>query len=478
MKKQIIYFFLFLFLLADLGYSFVQHLSQPLDGDMAWNIVPSNDVKQVLASPLGIGAIVKHQSYPNPNRFFCHYAIKTYFDIVPLFLQKFVQPIDSVYLSCALVKIILQLSLIMLLATAVTGTFNVCKHDFLFTAVLVTPFFQTEGYQSYMGIIDRSPTYTFFYALPLAFLLLYFLPFFRIYYHQKKPAVRFLIYSLWIPFALVICLSGPLNPGIVLTSSLLLFLRIIIRNYMRSNIPGFYKRIGNSIITIPKNYWFYLLPVCIFSVYSLFLGRFNANNINIPLSELYSRLPEGIYNLLTKKLGFPVLLFVLGFNAFIISRKFKTTEGKKIVNLFTWIGVFALLYILLLPLGGYRENRPNVLRYDTFMPVTLSLIFMFGLSSLFLIRNLTRKQKYWYLPVICGILLLFTINDEPHFDKNNCEKKALKEISESTTDIVPLKGDCNVLSWGKTKRPEYSQLNIQLLTLWKITNGKKRYYNE
>lgn len=478
MKKQIIYSILLLILLADLGYSFAQHYSQPLDGDMAWNIVPAEDVKPILESPLGIGVLLKDQSYPNPNRFFCHYAMKEYFEVIPLFLQKFVKPIDSVYLSCALVKTLIQLILIILLAMAITGTINLFKIDFLIAAILIAPLFQTEGYQSYMGIIDRSPTYTFFYALPITLLLLYFSPFILLYYHKKKPTLQLLIYLLWIPIAIVICLSGPLNPGVVLIFSLLLFLGNINKNYIQSNQPDIFKRILISIYRIPKNYWFYLLPICMFSLYSLYIGRYNSNNINIPLSELYSRLPAGIYYPLTKKLGFPVLFLVIALNHFIISRNYKTVEGEKILNIFKWIGIFALLYILLLPLGGYRDYRPNVIRYDTIMPITISLIYIFGISTLFLFKNLTDNQKKWYLPIILGVLLLFIINDEPQFDKNKYERIALKEISESECNIVRLQGDCDVLSWQKTLKPEDSQLNARLLIIWKVTKEKRLFYNE
>lgn len=95
-------------LLADIGYSFLQHLAQPLDGDMAWNIVPANDVKPIFKSPFGLEAILKNKTYPNPNRFFCHWIFREYFLSAPLFLQKFVDPIDSIYLSCAISKTIIQ----------------------------------------------------------------------------------------------------------------------------------------------------------------------------------------------------------------------------------------------------------------------------------------------------------------------------------------------------------------------------------
>ena len=478
MTRKLIYSIFFLLVLTDLCYSFAQHLSQPLDGDLAWNIVPSNDVKPILESPLGTAVFTRDKPYSDPNRFFCHWTIKTYFENIPLVLQNFVKPIDSVYLSCAIAKIIIQIMLIFLLATAISGSRNILKTDFIISALLVAPLFQTNGYRNYMGIIDSSPTYTFFYALPCALILLYFMPFILQYYHKEKPAAQLLIKILWIPLALVISLSGPLNTGIVLVFALLVFVNIVKNNFMQSNQPEISKRLINSILLVPKGYWFYLLPICIFSLYSLFIGQYNLNNMSISLSELYSILPKGIYYQFTQKLGFPVIFLTLALNTILITHNHKTSEGKKILTIFKWIGLFALLYILLLPLGGYRDYRPNVLRYDTIMPITLSLLFMFGISTLYILKKMTSRQKTWYIPLIVCILLIFTIADKPEFDKNKCERIALKEISESSDKIVELDSDCNVLSWTKILKPEDSELNSQLLTIWRITNDKKLYFNK
>jgi len=480
MIKKIIYSILFLLLLADVGYSFLQHLHQPLDGDMPWNIVPANDVKQILKSPFGLEAILKNQTYPNPNRFFCHWIFREYFLSVPFFLQKFVEPIDSIYLSCAISKIIIQLMLIILLAIAITGTKNMLKMDFMIAAVLVTPLFQTNGYRSYMGIIDPSVTYTFFYALPCALLLLYFLPFIRQFYHRKKSSVQLFIKILWIPLAIIVCLSGPLNPGVILIFSILVMLHKVIINNFNSNRVEIKNKILSTITVIPKSYWFFLLPVSILSVYSLFLSRYNSITIatQIPLSEMYLKLPEGIYYQFTQKLGFPVLFIILTINTIIISKKFKTVEGKKILNIFKWIGVFSLCYILLLPLGGYRIYRPNILRYDTIMPITLCLIFVFGISTLFIIKSMSNRQKKWYIPIIVGVLFIFTNSDQPRFDKNKCERIALKEIANSKDSVVALHHDCSVVAWGKILNPEDSELNAQLLNIWGVTNEKRLYYNK
>jgi hypothetical protein len=478
--RRLVYIFLLLLLIADLSYSFKQHLSQPLDGDMAWNLIPANDVKPILESPFGIKAIRENTTYANPNRFFCHWIYRQYLISIPILIQKFAEPIDSVYLACAISKIIIQALIIILLGMAITGSTNMLKLDFMIAAVLVTPLFQTNGYRSYMGIIDPSTTYTFFYALPCAILLLYLMPFIKQFYHERKLRAQLFVRILWIPLAFVVCLSGPLNPGVVLIFSLLVILPQLIKNLIHPNRKGFFKRVSDAIIMIPENYWFFLIPVSLLSLYSLFLGRYNSITIDyqIPLAKMYLKIPEGIYYQFTQKLGFPVLFIILAINTFIIYKEYKDNEGGKILKIFKWIGIFSLCYILLLPLGGYRIYRTNILRYDTIMPITLSLIFVFGISSLFLIKNMSGKQKLWYIPVIIGVLLIFTNADQPRFDKNKCERNALKEISESPEPVVALKHDCSVVSWSKIDKPEKSELNAQLLTIWRITNEKKYYYNK
>lgn len=465
-------------LLIDIGYSFVQHFSAPLDGDMAENIVPASHFKPIFKFPLGIKAISQKIKYPNPNRFFSHWPLKTYFSWAPLYLQKFTTPIESVYLSCAIIKIFIQVCLILLLAITITGIKNIFKTEFILAAALVTPLFQTNGYRSYMGIIDPSITYTFFYALPCFLLILYLIPIIQQLYHGKESNKPLLIKALWIPLAAVVCLSGPLNPGIILVFSLLVFLSIIKSIYRQGNTITLNQKNTSIFSNIPKC-CYYLIPIFLFSVYSLYLGRFNSHNdmYQISLIELYSRLPIGIYYQFTQKLGFPVLFIILIINTTLIRKKYNTSEGQKIIAAFKWIGIFSVIYIFLLPLGGYRDYRSNVLRYDTIMPITLSLIFLFGSSSLYLIKNATSKNKYWYIPLIGLILFIYTNSDKPGFNKNDCEKKALKEISESKGTNIKLNCNCTVLSWELIQNPDKSQLNGELLKIWKITKEKKLYYH-
>lgn len=146
------------------------------------------------------------------------------------------------------------------------------------------------------------------------------------------------------------------------------------------------------------------------------------------------------------------------------------------INLFKWIGVFSLFYILLLPLGGYRDYRPNVLRHDTILPITLSLIFVFGQTTLYIIYKLSKQQRYRYLPLIALVLFIFTFSDQLPI-KNSCDRKALELIANSNNEEVKIQNNCKLLSWKIIDSPKDSELSSELLKRWNIIKQDKLYYN-
>lgn len=279
--------------------------------------------------------------------------------------------------------------------------------------------------------------------------------------------------------ALVSSLSGPLNPGIALVVSLLLVIYHFLLSFNSSFAENKLVRIKLAILHIPKDLYFYVIPICVFSLYSLYLGRFNSVSLDseeMPIYILYSRLPEGIFFIITRKLGFPVLLLVIITNVIIIHNNFRTPFGNRLLKLFKWIGIFSLVYIMLLPLGGYRNYRPYILRYDTIIPITVSLMLLFGMTTIFIIKNISRKQKIWYIPLITVVMLLFIYADEPKFDKNICERNAIMQIANSKNRIVEIDDTCTVLSWTIINNPQDSRLNIELLKMWEIIDDEKLFY--
>jgi hypothetical protein len=470
---------LLFFVVLDSGYSFYQHYHMPLYGDMAGIIIPtpSEGYYQVLHDPFGLQVLLKDKIYQNPNRFFAHWPASLYFLNMPLFLQKFVSPIDSVYLSCAIVKILIQLFILYLLAVFISGTSNVLKLDFMLAAALIAPLFQTSGYGRYMGIIDPSVIYTFFYALPLGLLLLFYLPFYDSFYQKKNTRFSILLKIVLGIFILILSLNGPLVPGVVIIVCPLVLLNSALKNYKSMGTLPFYNRVLLSGKKIPRNILFYFPAIIILCVYSLYIGRNNTLNFgdSIPLLERYSRIPTGIYNLLTQKLGYPLLLLMIITNVIIIRKNYNTIQGNRIMVFIKWIGIFAIIYLLLLPVGGFRIYRPNIIRYDTIMPITIGAIFVFGFTAFYLIRNMSGKNKKIYITVIIIFLGIFTNTDTLDTKDYACERKAIETIAQSPEKIVILHCDCPVMDWRKISDIKRSEMNAVLFYYWNITKTIKLY---
>jgi len=473
-KAQIFKILLIIFLIGDITYSFLQFYHMPLFGDMEGGILPSTDVQKVLNDPTGIKAIITNEKHVNPNRFFSHFLFMEYFRIVPLLLQHFFVPITSVYFSCALAKILVQVFLIYLLTTTISHEKNILNHKFLIVAALITPLFQTHGYWSRMGIIDVSTAYTFFYAVPLLLLVLFIKPFYnKLYNLDNKPFGKKLFYL--IPLVFILPLSGPLIPGVILIFSTLLFSYYIIDFNKHSKLR--FNTLLSFIKEIPRDVLSIILPVSFLSLYSLFLGFYDSNYgaESIPLIQRYLRLPVGILSQITHSFGFPLLLTIIGINLFIIHKRFKTNEAEKIIRAVKWIGLFSTMYLLLLPLGGYRPYRPDIVRYDTFMPVNICLFYVLGATTYFLYGKM-KSKKYWIF--IITSMLIYTFADNSKLDNNKCEIQALNDIANSPEKVVELSNDCNIMSWGKMPDYKNSEFKSELLLYWNITNEKKLYYQK
>jgi len=369
---------LLILIVTDISYSFVQHYHIKLDGDMAHIIVPSKGCEKVMNDPFGFNVLFKGEVYNAPNRYFAHLFMTVYFKSVPLFLQYFVSPVDSIYLACAIAKTLIQIFIIYLLSIYISGNNNFFRKEFLIAALLVTPLFQTSEYNAFMGIIDKSITYTFFYALPLSFLLVFFLPFYRkMFLFQKIKLSKFSIISLFI-LAVVLSFNGPIIPGVIVIVCSL----IIIKNCADLFMESLSLSLNQRFHKIIKSFQTGFLPLFIFTLiisgYSIFIGMNNIENsgIIVPVIERYSRLPAGFYYLLTTKLGPSLLLLAVIINSVILKKGIYNAESKRLLNILKWIGIFSLIYTLILPLGGFRIYRSNIIRRDTIMPVIICMIYI------------------------------------------------------------------------------------------------------
>ncbi|MGB3799841.1 MAG: hypothetical protein WA952_08480 [Lewinella sp.] len=460
--RRLLFSLVALLILADTAYSFLQYYHHPLDGDVAWNLVPHEQVRQVLADPLGVSTWLEGKIYPNPNRFFCHWSFRAYFLHVPVWLQQVTDPVTSVYLAAGLARIFTQIFLLLLLARAVRGNWQLDRLEWWLAVLLFVPFFQANGYRSHIGIVDPSVTYTFFYALPAAVLLLFLLPFIDRFVHGRDSLPGWKI-ALWVPLAAMACLSGPLNPA---TIGVLCATAAV---YLLHHRPKQLHR------TADRPYLLLAGWAAVLALYALWLGTFNSLTIEnaIPLSTRYAQLPEGIFRQFTGKLAWPVLLTALVIHYLLLRR---SAGNEPLLRGYRYGLIFAGLYILLLPLGGFREYRPYMLRYDTILPITLLCLLGYG-AGVFAVWNLGPRWRKLYrlLPLAMG--LIYTFADEPGFGQRTCEESALRRLATATSDTVVLEADCPVMAWQTFAVPEESTLNVQLLRAWKIVDRDLRYYH-
>lgn len=472
-------FLLITLLFTDIVFSFIQHYHLPLEGDMACIIVPSDGYKQLMSDPFGFGAL-KGDIYPGTNRFFAHWTMATYYKIAPFVCQWVINPIDSIYLSNTIAKTGIQILIILLLSFYITRTWRIFSKDFLITAILITPLFQTFGFNSYIGIIDKSITYTFFYVLPLTFLMIFFIPFYNASSQNRNISLNKWIIALLVPYIIFLSLNGPLIPPIVLIFCPLFLLYLFRKNHINSNISNTWNRIIESILKIDRVVIVLFSLFILTSLYSIYVGLSNAENFNniVPLLERYKLLIKGFYIQFTRSAGSIILVFIIVVNTIIIWRQKPTEETLRILKILAWIIVLSAIYTILLPLGGYRVYRPFIIRWDSYMPVNLCLFYYYGMSSLYLINNIKPKLNVAYITGIAIFLLVFTIADKTNYYSSWCEKESLKTIANSPEKIVLINSDCTIMAWGKITNPDDSKYNCQYLQYIGVLKEEKLYYQK
>jgi amino acid transporter len=165
-------------------------------------------------------------------------------------------------------------------------------------------------------------------------------------------------------------------------------------------------------------------------------------------------------------------------NAIIIKIRSKNAEAKQYLKILKWFFILSMVYIVLLPLGGYRSYRPNIIRMDTIMPVTLGMFLFYGFSTFHIIKQVVFRGKILYYIMVVIFAAIFINADTKMEKQNKCEYDSLVKISKSTEEIILLDSDCSVLSWGPTKDYRDSEVKTELLRHWGITKEKKFFYQK
>lgn len=460
-RKPLLKFVLFIFIVFDLSVSFMHYYWSPVDGDFAPIVLPDPVYKPLLSDPLGIKPLIEGSRYIGPNRFFAHQTMISYFHYAPLYLQNFTDPIRSVYLSIALLKLIGHLGILLVFARLITGRFKPFDIDSLIVMTLTTIFFQSEGYEPSMGIINHCITYFCFYALPFLFTFIFLSPFFLHFYHEREIRYNYASAIAWILLAFYISLNGPLIPAFLLVGIPIFIYGLYAKG----------KKADRSILI-------FLLFTLTLSLYSMYIGRFNSENsaAYLPLWERYLRLPIGLAQTLTEKLGLPLLTICCFLNYFFIHKIVKSEDNKKVLALMKGVLVFSIIYVLLLPLGGYRSYRFFIIRSDTFLPVILLMVFVFSLSTLHIIKNLDGKMLRMTIPIWLLLIFIYTNSDLRFVKHNQPERKLIAEIAASDQKIVPVNDYQTIWTWDIILQPDDSRDVTALWKYYHITHEEKLFY--
>lgn len=472
---------LIVFILLDVAFTLWQNYQLPLDGDLVAIVFPASWYSQVLSDPFGWAVLTKHETYAATNRFFAHAAMGLYWKQVPFVLQRFTSPINSLYASSALFNTGVQVLLLFVLAAYVWrgGGGKPGKWGFWLAAALLVPLFQTEGFYEQMGITDRAITYTFFYAFPSALLLVLLWPFFRAAQQQRPLHLNPVQLLLLVLLMVVVAFNGPITTAAV---AVLLFGISLYWARRRWQIM----RGQHTPDTLPANWLsgqtLLLLGILgALSLYSIYIGRNNTENSHShTLVELYKLLPKGIYQELTKEWGLPLLLLLVAINTLLVSRAVPASaERSWVLNSIRGAGLFAVVYTLLLPFGGYRDYRPFLIRYDSIMPVMLGLFYAYGVSTYFLLFQL-RRLRVGYAAAVAVVAAVFMYVDVTTelLRKNDCERWSLDQLAHAPEPVVRLAPFCTVLSWNNVTDFHQSEMHAQMLHYWGVTSTTKLYYQE
>jgi len=306
--------------------------------------------------------------------------------------------------------------------------------------------------------------------MPLLLVLIWWLPFYKTYLVSSNKTFSSSNWFWLLPLLTVFSFSGPIiQPTVIIVCGLCLAYSFI--KLYKNN-----RNIFQAFLKIPKPLLVGFSLAILVSFYAFYIGRFNAENGSetLSLAVKYKKLVKGLLIVFFKKPGLPLLIGFIVLNFYLI-RRFKI-KAEVLEKLTLLLLVFSIVYILLLPFGGYRHYRPDIIRYDTFMPISLGLILLFTISVSILLNELKHPTIKRYLPAIISLLIIFQLSDIWTGKGNMCEKQMLQEIAGAKTSPHQLSKQCKVLSWEIYQNPEHNRTKSEMFKFWGITDDLILYY--
>lgn len=426
-----IYFLSFLYILIDSFLTFYTIRDSKMDGDIVNIVTPCVTYSHVLKDPFGIQMILKGDKYPSSNRFFSNISLITFFDFISKTPRDTrLDVVENIYNSIALFKVLIQLVLSFLIASFL---FPKCTIKILPYWAFIVSFFQFGTYYNSFGIVDHSFTYVFFYAFPFCFITYFYLILFRKWYFEKPNNTL---------NSIILALLFIITPFFGALSA-------VVHIFVIGSIFS-YKLFIDKNRNFNSNLSVFLILFLIYNLYSMYIGSLNSENLSDPntfLLKITSYL-EGVRIQFFTKIGSSILILFLIYTYFILKKGFEGNFNHKLLKMIPLSFIFAILYLSLLPFGGYRTYREHYIRYDTFMPVTIMILILMALSMKYIFEKTTVNKKIYVVSCLF-IMSFFTISDIiPKIQSNRDEKRELTMIALSENSEIILPKNTQLMNWG------------------------------
>jgi hypothetical protein len=470
MSKRILFIFLLLFLTGDLLVSAYHYYNLSFDGDLPKIGLPYLYYEKVMTDPFGFDAVFNGEMYSGAGRYMCHWFTVFWCHEIYCVIHSVVKdPVVSIYLSTTAIAMLVHFLFLGLVWLFVRVLVPLTKLQSLMVLSLATIFIQYGEFYHSIGIIDRSPSYIFFYGLQLVLFALWAFPFFNA-FHTRHYQLNWVQSIVWVFFSVYLSFSSVLTQPIWFVVCLLMSL-----GYIFSPKDSEWKRFVRSPHIGLHFSWFLLL-----CLYAFYVAQFNNEKTNTTtLVQRYGLLLKGIYYWITYDLAIPFMTIWLGVNAYLMHR-FSKVGWHRFKQISFWIALFAVCYIGLLPFGGYRAYRPFILRYDTIMPVTFGLVFLLVSSSIFLVKELTNERlKIIYGAGLFLVGFLFSRADRHlELDENEPQHEVLYYLHHNKDTMVAMPVHCNVGTWSTSdyKDPVILQMLTSLYKEWDILQPYQTLY--
>ena len=441
-------------LFIDSYFSLHHFLNAKLDGDLVSIVAPADDYSHVLMNPLGIGVWVKGAATAAPNRFAAHHLYGLWMNKVPLMFTG--DGPDALYFSAALLKALTHFGWLLLLLYALTRTVQLSWMEKGVALLLCAALFQDSSpFEHFFGVVSPSPTYAFFYGTQLLLTTVLILLALSA---KRKGVFLWTVAAFGIPF---LALGGPLNAPMIGISALVY---AIYRKWWPED--GKCRFDSQDLVVAYVLAWV---------AYSFWLGQFNIENrwSSLSLADRYARMGEGLGILMEAWQGpWFFVLPIVGFNLLLMPR---TERTASVVRLYVAMGIFIVIWLLLLPLGGFRSYRPYVVRSDTLAPITLLLIWMFAHSSLLAAR---RRTLFAVPAVACAAY--FACLDWTTDVSNAAERAQFARFIQSKEEctVLPREGTLMHWDWAFNAGCEASRWNVVYLNRIGVMQGQRLYRYE